>query len=99
MPSIWITSKSRLERSDAIHSFMRAADSATNRRETADFVSPAPVGAGTSPSGSLQTLLECDRKLGSQMDAVVARRVSVDPEKVQVTVDRREMSSTLAVDI
>jgi hypothetical protein len=31
---------------------MRAADSATNRRETADFVSPAPVGAGTSPSGN-----------------------------------------------
>jgi hypothetical protein len=28
---------------------MRAADSATNRRETADFVSPAPGGAGTSP--------------------------------------------------
>src|SRR6516225_6611945 len=52
MPSIWITSKSRLERSDAIHSFMRAVDSATNRRETADFVSPAPGGAGTSPSGS-----------------------------------------------
>src|SRR6516162_5257130 len=48
MPSIWITSKSRPERSDAIHSFMRAADSATNRRETADFVRPAPGGAGTS---------------------------------------------------
>src|SRR5437016_933877 len=26
MPSIWITSKSRPERSDAIHSFMRTAD-------------------------------------------------------------------------
>src|SRR5438046_9114575 len=52
MPSIWITSKSRPERSDAIHSFMRAADSATKRRETADFDRPAPAAAGTSPSGS-----------------------------------------------
>jgi hypothetical protein len=52
MPSIWITSKSRPERSDATHSFMRAADSATKRREAADFDSPDPIGAGTSPSGS-----------------------------------------------
>src|SRR5438128_10118366 len=52
MPSIWITSKSRPERSDAIHSFIRDADSATKRREAADFDSPAPAGAGTSPSGS-----------------------------------------------
>src|SRR5450756_604855 len=51
MPSIWITSKSRPERSDAIHSFMRAADSATKRRETADFERPAPADAGTSPPG------------------------------------------------
>src|SRR6202521_1097288 len=52
MPSIWITSKSRPERSEATHSFMRAADSATKRREAADFDSPDPIGAGTSPSGS-----------------------------------------------
>src|SRR5664280_2908961 len=52
MPSIWITSKSRPERSDAIHSFMRAADSATKRRETADFERPAPADAGTSPPGN-----------------------------------------------
>jgi hypothetical protein len=52
MPSIWITIKSRLERSDAIHSFIRTADSATKRREAADFDRPAPTGAGTSPSGS-----------------------------------------------
>ena len=31
---------------------MRAADSATKRREAADFDTPAPAGAGTSPSGS-----------------------------------------------
>ena len=31
---------------------MRAADSATKRREAADFDSPDPIGAGTSPSGS-----------------------------------------------
>src|SRR5664279_6320074 len=52
MPSIWITSKSRPERSDAIHSCMRAADSATKRRETADFERPAPADAGTSPPGN-----------------------------------------------
>ena len=52
MPSIWITSKSRPERSDAIQSFMRAADSATNRREAADFDRPATAGPGTSPSGN-----------------------------------------------
>jgi len=57
----------------------------------------------------LQILLEYERKLGSQIDlfavlreeilAVVGRHVSVDPEKVQVTVDRRAKFSTLAVDI
>jgi cell division topological specificity factor MinE len=56
----------------------------------------------------LQILLEYDRKLGSQIElfaglgeeilAVVSRYV-VDPEKVQVTVDRRAKFSTLAVNI
>ena len=39
------------ERSDAIHSFSRAADSATKCREAADLDRPAPFGAGTPPSG------------------------------------------------
>src|SRR5437016_29693 len=52
MPSIWMTSKSRPERSDAIQSLVRAADSATKRREAADFDRPAPAGPGTSPSGN-----------------------------------------------
>ncbi len=57
----------------------------------------------------LQILLEYERKLGSQIDlfavlreeilAVVGRHVSVDPEKVQVTVDRHAKFSTLVVDI
>jgi cell division topological specificity factor len=57
----------------------------------------------------LQILLEYERSLGSQIDlfavlreeilAVVDRHVSVDPGKVQVTVDRRAKFSTLAVDI
>jgi cell division topological specificity factor len=57
----------------------------------------------------LQILLEYERKLGSQIDlfavlreeilAVVSRHVSVDPERVQVTVDRGPKFSTLAVDI
>ena len=51
MPSIWMTSRSSLDRSAAIHSFMRSADSATNRRDTADLVTPAPFGAAMSPPG------------------------------------------------
>src|SRR5712691_11698169 len=52
MPSICTTMMSRWPRSDPIHSFMRAVESATKRREVADFDTPAPRGAGTSPSGS-----------------------------------------------
>jgi hypothetical protein len=37
--------------------------------------------------------------LREEILAVVSRHVSVDPEKVQVTVDRRAKFSTLAVDI
>jgi cell division topological specificity factor len=57
----------------------------------------------------LQILLEYERKLGSQVDlfnvlreeilAVVSRHVNVNPEKVQITVDRGPKFSTLAVDI
>jgi len=52
MPSICTTMMSRPDRSAPIHSFMRAADNATKCREAADFDTPAPAGAGTSPSGS-----------------------------------------------
>ena len=37
MPSIWITSRSSYDRSAAIHSLIRSADNATNRRDTAAF--------------------------------------------------------------
>jgi len=47
-----IASRSRSSSRLSIHAFMRAADSATKRREVADFDSPAPSGAGTSPSGN-----------------------------------------------
>src|SRR5271163_1061988 len=50
MPSFWIASRSRSSSLVSIHAFMRAADNATKRREVADFDSPAPSGAGTSPS-------------------------------------------------
>src|SRR5882724_2851839 len=50
MPSIWTTSSPRPERSRVIQSFSRAAESATKRREAADFDRPEPLGAGTSPS-------------------------------------------------
>src|SRR5215471_15839474 len=51
MPSIWITSRSSFDRSEAIHSFMRSADKATKWREAADLERPAPLAAGTSSSG------------------------------------------------
>jgi cell division topological specificity factor len=59
----------------------------------------------------LQILLEYERKLnlGSQIDlfaalreeilAVVSKHISVDPEKIQITVDRGAKFSMLAVDI
>ena len=56
----------------------------------------------------LQILLEYERKLGSQIDlfgvlreeilAVISRHI-VDPEKVQVTVDRGAKFSTLGVNV
>ena len=57
----------------------------------------------------LQILLEYERRIISQSDlvavlrqeilAVVGRHVSVDPDKVQVKVDRGAKVSTLEVDI
>src|SRR6478609_3775525 len=51
MPSIWIASRSRCDRSADIQAFIRSADSATNRRDTADFDTPLPAVAAMSPSG------------------------------------------------
>src|SRR5947209_15022579 len=45
-------SRSRLDRSDVIHSASRSADSATNRRDAADFEVPSAAMTGRSPSGS-----------------------------------------------
>lgn len=57
----------------------------------------------------LQILLEYERSMVSQVDliailrqeilAVVSRHVTVDPDRVQVSVDRGADVSTLAVDI
>ena len=57
----------------------------------------------------LQILLEYERKLGSHVDliavlreeilAVVGRHVTIDPDKVQIRVDRRAELSILAVGI
>jgi cell division topological specificity factor len=57
----------------------------------------------------LQILLEYERSLVSQVDlisvlrqeivAVVSRHVTIDPDKIQVSVDRGREHSTLAVDI
>ena len=45
-------SRSSLDKSDAIHLASRSADSATNRREAADFEVPSPAMIARSPSGS-----------------------------------------------
>ena len=57
----------------------------------------------------LQILLEYERRQRGQPDlivvlrdeilAVVSRHVKIDPEKVQVKLDRQDRVSTLAVDI
>src|SRR5499425_3119309 len=47
-----MTRRSSLDRSDVIHSASRLDDSATNRREAADFEVPSPAMTGRSPSGS-----------------------------------------------
>ena len=57
----------------------------------------------------MQILLEYERRVISQSDlvavlrreilTVISRHVAVDPDKVQVTIDRGSAVSTLAVDI
>ena len=53
-PSIWMTSRSSSERSEASQAFIFLRDSATKRRETADFEVPSPRAFARSPSGSTQ---------------------------------------------
>src|SRR5580693_4276214 len=67
MPSIWITSKSSPERSDASHFFMCAVESATKRRETADFDRPDPAGDDTSASGSRTERLNLPRHIDQHL--------------------------------
>ena len=72
------------------------------------FRSFQPAASAPVARERLQILLEYDRKLGSQIDvftvlreeilAVVSRHI-VDPENVQVTVDRGAKFSTLGVNI
>jgi cell division topological specificity factor len=68
-----------------------------------------PISSAPVARERLQILLEYERRLVSQSSlitvlreeilAVVSRHVTVDPEKVHVSVDRGEGFSTLAVDI
>ena len=68
-----------------------------------------PVSSAPVARERLQILLEYERNLVSQTDliavlreeilAVVSRHVTVDPDKVQISVDRGANVSTLAVDI
>jgi hypothetical protein len=51
MPSIWMASRSSCDRSAVIQAFIRSTDNATNRRDTADFDTPAPGGTAILPSG------------------------------------------------
>jgi cell division topological specificity factor len=68
-----------------------------------------PTGSAPVARERLQILLEYERKLGSHVDLiavlreeileVLSRHVTVDSDKVQITVDRGAHVSTLAVDI
>jgi cell division topological specificity factor len=60
-----------------------------------------PTGSAPVARERLQILLEYERKLGSHVDLieVLSRHVTVDPDKVQTSVDRGAHVSTLAVDI
>ena len=68
-----------------------------------------PISSAPVARERLQILLEYERRIISQSDlvamlrqeilAVVSRHVSVDPDKVQVKVDRGAKVSTLEVDI
>ena len=68
-----------------------------------------PVSSAPVARERLQILLEYERNLVSQTDliavlreeilAVVSRHVTVDPDKVQISVDRGSKFSILAVDI
>jgi cell division topological specificity factor len=68
-----------------------------------------PISSAPVARERLQILLEYERRLVSQSSlitvlreeilAVVSRHVTVDPDKVHVSVDRGEGFSTLAVDI
>ena len=68
-----------------------------------------PVSSAPVARERLQILLEYERRMVSQSSlittlheeilAVVARHVSIDPERVHVSIDRGEGFSTLAVDV
>jgi cell division topological specificity factor len=68
-----------------------------------------PVSSAPVARERLQILLEYERNLVSQTDliavlreeilAVVGRHVNIDPDKVQISVDRGAKFSILAVDI
>ena len=68
-----------------------------------------PVSSAPVARERLQILLEYERKMVSQTDliavlreeilAVVGRHVTIDPDKVQISVDRGAKFSILAVDI
>jgi len=68
-----------------------------------------PISSAPVARERLQILLEYERRLVSQSSlvtvlreeilAVVSRHVTVDPERVHVSIDRGNVFSTLAVDI
>jgi cell division topological specificity factor len=68
-----------------------------------------PVSSAPVARERLQILLEYERRMVSQSSlittlheeilAVVAKHVSIDPERVHVSIDRGEGFSTLAVDV
>src|SRR6516164_2173341 len=95
MPSICRTRRSSFERSAPNHSRSRALDSATKCRDAADFDTPDPAGAGTSPSGS-RTAPEFPRGDVEQHEVHRPFAKPVLPRRVLPTRQRQLMASNIA---
>ena len=78
-PSIWMTSRSSSERSEASQAFIFLRDSATKRRETADFEVPSPRAFARSPSGrrTARWYLRVDTFRDHQVERPLEQQVAV----------------------
>src|SRR6516165_10272711 len=96
MPSICTTRRSKPESSAVSHSRSRALDSATKCRDAADFDTPDPAGAGTSPSGSRTARRNFRVETLSSMRFIAPFAKPVLPRRVLPTRQRQLVASNIA---